>query len=51
MDSDDRHMRAYECPQHIRWALLGHEDDTVAEDYGEGFPAGVLQSWIDRIGF
>jgi integrase len=44
-------LRAYECPQDIRWALLGHEDDTVAEDYGEGFPVRVLKKWIDRIGF
>lgn len=44
-------LRAYECPQDIRWALLGHEDDTVAEDYGEGFPVRVLKRWIDKIGF
>lgn len=44
-------LRTYECPQDIRWALLGHEDDTVAEGYGEGFPVRVLKRWIDKIGF
>ncbi|HML07876.1 MAG TPA: tyrosine-type recombinase/integrase [Xanthobacteraceae bacterium] len=44
-------LRAAECPQDIRWALLGHEEKTVAEDYGEGFSVPQLKRWIDKIGF
>jgi integrase len=44
-------LRAYECPQDIRWALLGHEEKTVAAGYGEGFPVPMLKQWIDKIGF
>lgn len=44
-------LRAYECPQDIRWALLGHEDNTVAEDYGVGFSVPKLKQWIDKIKF
>jgi integrase len=44
-------MRAVECPQDIRWALLGHEEKTIAEDYGEGHSMRVLKKWIDKIGF
>ena len=44
-------LRAAECPQDIRWALLGHEEKTVAEDYGTGFSVPQLKKWIDKIGF
>jgi integrase len=44
-------LRAAECPQDIRWALLGHEEKTVAEDYGKGFSVPQLKRWIDKIGF
>jgi hypothetical protein len=44
-------LRAVGCPQDIRWALLGHEERTVAEGYGEGFPVALLKKWIDKIGF
>jgi hypothetical protein len=44
-------LRAVACPQDIRWALLGHEESTVAEGYGEGFPVTLLKKWIDKIGF
>ena len=44
-------LRAYECPMDIRRAILGHEDGSVSEGYGEGFPVKVLREWIDRIGF
>ena len=44
-------LRAYECPQDIRWALLGHEEKTVAAGYGEGFAVTVLRKWVDKIGF
>jgi hypothetical protein len=36
-------LRAAECPQDIRWALLGHEEKTVAAGYGEGFPVPLLK--------
>jgi hypothetical protein len=28
-------LRAAGCPQDVRWALLGHEEKTVAAGYGE----------------
>jgi integrase len=43
-------LRAAACPEDIRWALLGHEEKTVAAGYGEGFPVPMLKKWIDRIG-
>jgi integrase len=44
-------LRAAGCPVDYRWALLGHEEETVAEGYGLGFPVPMLKRWIDRIGF
>jgi integrase len=44
-------LRAAGCPVDYRWALLGHEMETVAEGYGLGFPVPMLKKWIDRIGF
>jgi integrase len=44
-------LRAAECPQDIRWALLGHEEKSVSEDYGKGFSVPQLKRWIDKIGF
>jgi integrase len=44
-------LRAAGCPEDVRWALLGHEEKTVAEGYGEGFPVPLLKKWIDRVGF
>ncbi len=44
-------LRAAGCPVDYRWALLGHEEETVAEGYGLGFPVPMLKKWIDRIGF
>jgi integrase len=44
-------LRAVECPQDIRWALLGHEDQTVAKNYGKGFSVPQLKRWIDKIRF
>lgn len=44
-------LRAAGCPVDYRWALLGHEEKTVAEGYGEGFPVPLLKRWIDKIGF
>jgi integrase len=44
-------LRAAGCPEDIRWGILGHEEETVAEGYGEGFPVPLLKKWIDKIGF
>jgi integrase len=44
-------LRAAGCPEDIRWAILGHEEETVAAGYGEGFPVPLLKKWIDHIGF
>ena len=44
-------LRAAGCPEDVRWAILGHEDETVAAGYGEGFPVPLLRKWIDKIGF
>jgi integrase len=43
-------LRAAGCPEDVRWAILGHEERTVAAGYGEGFPVPVLKRWIDKIG-
>jgi integrase len=43
-------LRASGCPEDVRWAILGHEEETVAAGYGEGFPVPMLRKWIDRIG-
>jgi integrase len=44
-------LRAAGCPVDYRWAILGHEEKTVAEGYGKGFPVPLLKRWIDKIGF
>ena len=44
-------LRAAGCPQDVRWALLGHEEKTVAAGYGEGFPVTMLREWVNKIGF
>jgi integrase len=44
-------LRAAGCAEDVRWAILGHEVDTVAENYGAGFPVPMLKRWIDKIGF
>ena len=44
-------LRAAGCPEDLRWAILGHEEETVAAGYGEGFPVPLLRRWIDKIGF
>jgi integrase len=43
-------LRAAECPEDIRWSILGHEKQTVARDYGTGFSVPQLKRWIDKIG-
>lgn len=44
-------LRAAECPQDIREALLGHEESTVGESYGAGFSVPKLRKWQAKIGF
>jgi integrase len=44
-------LRAAGCPEDVRWSILGHEEETVAAGYGEGFPVTLLRKWIDKIGF
>jgi integrase len=44
-------LRAAECPEDIRWSILGHEEETVADSYGTGFSVPQLKRWIDKIGF
>jgi integrase len=44
-------LRAAGCPEDCRWAILGHEKESVAAGYGEGFPVLLLRRWIDKIGF
>ena len=44
-------LRAAECPEDIRWSILGHEEETVANSYGTGFSVPQLKKWIDKIGF
>ena len=44
-------LRAAECPEDIRWSILGHEEETVADSYGIGFSVPQLKKWIDKIGF
>src|SRR5438552_4238294 len=41
-------LRAAGCPEDCR---VGHEKETVAAGYGEGFPVALLRRWIDKIGF
>jgi integrase len=44
-------LRAAGCPEDMRWAILGHEETTIADGYGAGFPVPLLKRWIDKIGF
>jgi integrase len=48
--AQDRLRRA-DCPEDKRWAILGHEEETVAAGHGEGFSVPQLKKWIDKIGF
>lgn len=44
-------LREAECPQDVRWELLGHEKKTVAEGYGHGSSMKKLKPWIETISF
>src|SRR2546421_10064437 len=43
-------LRAAGCPEDCRWAILGHEEKTVAAGYGEGVSLPLLTRWVDKIG-
>jgi integrase len=44
-------LRAADCPLAVQYELLGHEEKTVAADFGRGSPMPKLKKWIDRLGF
>jgi integrase len=45
-------LRTAKCyDPEMRWAILGHEKETVAAGYGEGFAVSDIKEWIDKIGF
>ena len=43
-------LRAAEVPQDQRWGVLGHEEKSISEGYGEGFSVAQLRKAIDQIG-
>jgi hypothetical protein len=43
-------LRAAGCPEDVHFALLGHEEKTVADGYGAGFPVPLMRKWIDKVG-
>lgn len=43
-------LRAAGCPLDVQYQLLGHEETTVASDYGTGYPVAVLAKWMEHIG-
>jgi integrase len=44
-------LRAAQCPLDIQYHILGHEELTVAQGYGHGYPMDVLLPWVEKIGF
>jgi len=44
-------LRAANIDKDKQEELLGHENATVGDDYGKGYPVPMLKKWIDRIGF
>lgn len=43
-------LRAAGCPLDVQYQVLGHEEDTVASDYGLGYPLKVIAKWMEHIG-
>ncbi len=43
-------LRAAGCPLDVQYQILGHEEDTVASDYGKGYPLTVITKWMEHIG-
>jgi integrase len=46
-----RKLRTVGCPEDIREAICGHDEITMNDHYGRGFPMTVLKPWVDRIGW
>ena len=44
-------LRAFECPDKMQQWLLGHDEKTVADSYGNGPLVAVLKKWIEKIRF
>src|SRR5258707_1488192 len=44
-------LRAAGCPEDLRWAILGHEQKTVAAGCGVGLPVPPLRRGGDKMGF
>jgi integrase len=44
-------LRAADCPDQIRYELLGHEEVTIAQSYGRGYPVAKLKDWIEKVGW
>jgi len=44
-------LRAARCDHKMQQWLLGHDEKTVSDGYGEGPPVTDLKEWIDKIGF
>jgi integrase len=41
----------HRCEDSMRHAILGHEDKTVADNYGVGYAMRQIKPWIDQIGY
>ena len=41
-------LRAVECPEEIRKALLGHSNREVAARYGDGHSLEILKKWLSK---
>ena len=44
-------LRAAGCPEDVRWALLGHEEKTVAAGYGKGFRCRCSSAGSTKLAF
>ncbi|SFE10254.1 hypothetical protein [Methylobacterium sp. 13MFTsu3.1M2] len=44
-------MRAAACPRDIQLQIVGHDKNTIHDDYGEGHPMPILKDWVEKIGF
>lgn len=42
-------LRAVECPSDIVDQIGGWQTEGVGHSYGQGYPLGVLESWLNRI--
>ena len=44
-------LRAVGCPEDKRWAILGHEEETIAAGYGEAFRFPCLKTGLTKLAF